>query len=382
MNQRPESIQQFLKQQADLKGIQFGLERTLETLNDLGNPHINGIPTIHIAGTNGKGSTCSFIEQLLSMHGKSVGSFTSPHLYSYTERFKINGTPISMDLLNESIRDINQYESAAFLTEFELLSIAAFLMFSKMDLDFIIMETGLGGRLDSSNVCHPSLCVITHIGLDHCELLGNSISKIAYEKAGIIKENIPIITHQNQHKDALDCIQSVATKQASQLIIAKDHELSCEYKVPFQDENLSLAQAAYDFLFEQNLVPKRNFVELKFPMGRYQVQSIDSKIIIKDVAHNPSGFNSLIQSIKSTFPKESDIAFVLGIGQQKDAREIIQILKDYPIYYCEFDQTAWPLKQIQSIRSNIQEYKLNDPLPAHHILAVGGSFYFLEKLTV
>ena len=174
--------------------IELGLERITKVLNAFENPH-KKIKCIHIAGTNGKGSVCIMLSNILTNAGYKTGLYTSPHILKYDERIKINNIDISDEDLNNLTKIVlnKADEEDVYLTEFEILTVCAFLYFAKNNADIAILETGLGGRLDATNVVQPVLSIITSIDMDHTERLGDSIEKIAYEKAGIIKPNAPVV---------------------------------------------------------------------------------------------------------------------------------------------------------------------------------------------
>jgi len=173
-------------------GIKVGLSHTIELLKRCGDPQ-NNFKSVHIAGTNGKGSTCAIISSILKTAGLKVGLYTSPHLIRFNERIRVNNNPIENAQIVQFIKqyksDINEIKS----TFFETTTALAFKHFSNQNIDIAIIETGLGGRLDSTNVLKPNVTVITPVSLDHCDILGNDILSIAGEKEGIIKKNIPLV---------------------------------------------------------------------------------------------------------------------------------------------------------------------------------------------
>ena len=178
-------------------GIKLGLEHTYRLLEAIGNPH-DGLRFIHVAGTNGKGSTCAMIYSILRASGKKVGLYTSPHLCHFNERIRVDGSPINdqeiMIFMNKAVNDIKQIES----TFFETTTAMALDHFKNHEVDVAVIETGLGGSLDSTNVINPDLSVITPISLDHKDILGDDIVKIATEKAGIIKSGVPLICAEQE----------------------------------------------------------------------------------------------------------------------------------------------------------------------------------------
>ena len=201
-------------------GIKVGLDHTIQLLNRCGNPH-NKLKTIHIAGTNGKGSTAAILQSILRAAGLKVGLYTSPHLVSFNERIRVNGSPISNDFIIDFMKkfndDINEIES----TFFETTTVLSLCYFYFKKVDVAIIETGLGGRLDSTNVLNPNLSIITSIDIDHQNILGNTIEEIANEKAGIIKKNTPLITFK-QPKKILDILRNRAKTLNAKIEIVVD----------------------------------------------------------------------------------------------------------------------------------------------------------------
>ena len=187
------------------RGIKLGLEHTKNLLKFFDNPHEKFL-TIHVAGTNGKGSTCAYIERILRYSGYKVGLYTSPHLFNFNERIRVDGLPISdqeiVSFLDNSFKEINKIGS----TFFEVTTVMAFDYFCKKKVDIAVIETGLGGRLDATNVINPVISVITSISMDHTEILGDSIEQIAKEKSGIIKEKTPLFVYK-QDSNILDVFE-------------------------------------------------------------------------------------------------------------------------------------------------------------------------------
>ena len=205
-------------------GIKPGLERISMLLEALGNPQ-DRLKIIHIAGTNGKGSTSTMIANMLTGDGHKTGLFTSPYVIDFCERIQINGENVDENIFAECVTQMrNKIEKlnkkGIIITEFEAITVAAFLCFLKADCEYVVLEVGLGGRFDATNVVkNPEAVVITSISLDHIAILGDTISKIAFEKCGIIKENVPVITSSNQKTEALEVIRSTCEDKNCELII-------------------------------------------------------------------------------------------------------------------------------------------------------------------
>ncbi|NPV83289.1 MAG: bifunctional folylpolyglutamate synthase/dihydrofolate synthase [Candidatus Aminicenantes bacterium] len=204
--------------QAQLFGIRLGLENIQAVLEDFGHPH-RDYPVIHVAGTNGKGSVCAMLEEIFRLHGYRTGLYTSPHLVDVRERIRVNGSLIREKELKELLAEIEKREKrlksggrvAGALTYFEILTIAAFLYFARKKVDLAVLEVGMGGRFDATNVVRPEVSVITTVSYDHQQYLGSNLEKIAFEKAGIIKERIP-------------CVCGVRSPEALRVIKKKCHD--------------------------------------------------------------------------------------------------------------------------------------------------------------
>ncbi len=217
-------------------GIKPGLERINLLVKNLGNPQ-NYFDSIHVAGTNGKGSVCAMLSEILQNAGYKVGLFTSPHLESYCERIRVNGENISETEFAEIINLLNKFEIPA--TEFEILTAAAFAYFAKSEVDIAVIEVGLGGTWDSTNIITPKISVITNIALDHENILGD-LKNIALNKAGIIKKNIPIVTAATG--EPLEIIREVADKNNSPIYaIKKPADIKINLFGEYQKINAAIA---------------------------------------------------------------------------------------------------------------------------------------------
>src|SRR5574344_633248 len=231
--------------------IKLGLERVQQYLNLIGNPQ-NELKIIHVAGTNGKGSVCAMLNGILRKTGLKTGIYTSPHIFNYTERIKINDIEISQeDFAKLVIKTVEQAEAQNIhLTEFEILTIIAFEYFAQNNVEIVLLETGLGGRLDATNVIKKNLMsIITNIDFDHTERLGNTIEEIAAEKAGIIKENCPVII--SKKNSGLETIKKIATEKKSKIIYENTEIEDFINEIPkgtYQKENFSLALSAINQL--------------------------------------------------------------------------------------------------------------------------------------
>jgi len=300
------------------RGIKLGLKNIESFLEACGNPH-QKIQTIHLAGTNGKGSTSSIISKILEENGYKVGLYTSPHLIRFNERIRINGKPISDIEIIEFIEKHKQNLLDSSITFFEATTTLAFDYFSQKNVDIAIIETGLGGRLDSTNVLSPVQTIITEIHYDHTHILGNSIEEITAEKCGIFKDNTPSITI-NSDKRVLNVIQEHASAKNVQVsfiekkdIIIKDYSpqsTSFDYQnkkffLPqggsYQAQNAILAiKACKDFA--PSITDKNIQIGLdrwSWP-GRMQLMKED---FFYDVAHNENGIRMLVEDLHQLYKK-------------------------------------------------------------------------------
>jgi len=365
-------------------GIRYSLEPMIQALELLGNPHKKLKHVIHIAGTNGKGSTAHFLASALQSKGLSVGLYTSPHLVSYTERIQVNRTPISeanfLHSLNTVIHTLLN-QNGPTLTEFELLTCAAFLHFRAQNLEWVILETGLGGRLDATNVVLPTVSVITSIGYDHEAILGSSLGAIAAEKAGIIKPNTPVFSTLQDPRVAEVLTQTAQAQKSPLSFVPPLSTLppSLPLQGRFQQQNLALAQAVLNHLFPATTWPDEAFSNTHH-WGRFTVLKKESQTLIFDAAHNLSGVEALCQTLKSQYP-EQPITVVTGILKTKKAEPMLKELQTVAqkIYYCPFSPEAWSYDILKNSSQNLLYFdpKTIPHLPNDPIVVVTGSIYFL-----
>jgi dihydrofolate synthase / folylpolyglutamate synthase len=308
--------------------INLGLDRIKSILSLLGNPQ-DKLKVIHVAGTNGKGSTCAMLASVLSEAGYKTGLYTSPHLIEYTERVKIDGEDISREHFAELVLGIIELAESnnIHLTEFEILTALAFVYFNEQKVDFVVLETGLGGRLDATNVVNPLLSIITTIDFDHIDRLGDTIEKIAFEKAGIIKENIPVITLKDNN--GFEIIQKIAVKNKSPLITS-DYSANDKFELPllglWQSKNLSLVLKAVETLNKKFPIPEQQVKSgLKKVQWPGRLQYIEDKNMILDGAHNLSGAKLLREIIDYYFP-DKKLIWIYSSLSTKDYRSIVRAL--------------------------------------------------------
>lgn len=295
---------------------------------------------VHVAGTNGKGSTCAFLQCILSESGLKCGKFISPNMIDVCERISIDGKSISqgeMDLLLTQVekyaKEVEQ-EKGAMPTQFEIWTAAAFIYFAKEKCDIVVLETGLGGRLDATNIIDaPLLSIITKIDIDHIEYLGGTIEKIAAEKAGIIKKGSTVITTPNQPKEALSVLEQTAKEQGSEFVLASEcvnypprgmseifdlgefKNLKINLSGIHQTENASLAVKAAQLLeIEEKYI--REGLDKARNIGRFEKIS-ENPLVVFDGAHNLSGTEALTNAINRYFPKER-ISIIYAAMADKD----------------------------------------------------------------
>lgn len=360
--------------------INLGLDRISAILDLLGNPQDN-LKCIHVAGTNGKGSVCAIIASILDCAGIKTGLYTSPHIFEYTERIKINGVDISKDDFANYVFEIVKIadENNIHLTEFEILTAVMFKYFSDNNVEVVVLETGLGGRFDATNVIKSNLCaIITHIDLDHTERLGNTRSKIAFEKAGIIKPDCPIFTCEGYEeiKDKADECNSLFV-----MVAPFEDPTNLALKGTCQQENLSLALTAVRHVFPNipEEIIQEGIKKVKHPC-RFQICK-DNLII--DGSHNPNGAMALRESLDLYF-QNSKRCFVFGCLRNKDYKKMMEILfsKGDEIYFYHFNnQNSCSIKELQeSCEFPSKIFKSLDELPQDYLKIVCGSFYMLNEI--
>lgn len=300
-------------------GVKEGLERIQALTAALGEPQ-NSYRTIHVTGTNGKGSVCAMLAEMLKAKGLKVGLFTSPHLESYCERIKINGVNISEDDFAEMIFRVKACNVNA--THFEVLTAAAFLYFKLQAVDVAVIEVGLGGTLDSTNVITPELSVITNVALDHENILGN-LENIARNKAGIIKENVPVVTGATGLP--LEIIRNVAKEKNSKLYeVTMPANVKVNLHGDYQQLNAAIAIKAAQVLGIDNAAINTGLANVEWA-GRFEVVKTSSGVIVIDGAHNPHGAAALRQSLDKHFPHGKRI-WLFGVLKDKDFDDMIKIL--------------------------------------------------------
>ena len=318
-------------------GIKLGLDRTIKIMDACGNPQ-NQVKAIQVAGTNGKGSTSAMMAKILEKAGYKVGLSTSPHLVHVNERIRINGIPITDEDIHEFISNYKKDIESIGASFFESVTAMGFWYFHRKNVDIAIMETGLGGRLDSVTICNPILTVITTISLDHTEILGDSIEKIAYEKAGIMKKKIPCITtHQQTH--AMKELVNHSKKIDCPLIKVKDKKINYQISLSgkYQLDNAILAITALKNLngFPVSDEDIQHGLMHTTWHARYQVVQ-KNPLVIFDVGHNEMGILGTLNEI-SKIEKKSIL--VLSLQRRKKIKNIVNNIKSIfnIVICCETD---------------------------------------------
>ena len=319
------------------KAYKPGLENITKLCDFFGNPQ-EKLKSIHIGGTNGKGSTSNMLASVLQEQGYNVGLYNSPHLIDFTERIKVNGRNCEKEFVFDFIQKLKNLPEEIKPSFFEFTTIMAFEYFYQKNADYAIIEVGLGGRLDSTNIIKPLVAAITNIDLDHQNILGNTIEEIALEKAGIVKPHIPIVSG-----DERDLVKNIIKEKASvndaRFIDATDisTDLPTDLKGNYQKKNIRVVLAVVDELRKQNIRISEDALEnglmkvhhnTKF-IGRW-FQFSENPLIICDTAHNQAGLEMVFAQL-NTIEKYKHI--VLGFVNDKKIDEVLKILPKNAKYY-------------------------------------------------
>ncbi len=315
------------------------ISNIISICDHLDNPQ-NKFKSIHVGGTNGKGSTSHMLSSILQESGYKVGLYTSPHLVDFRERIRINGKMISKESVEDFMnQNLNFFDRNNF-SFFEMTVGLAFNYFNNQNVDIAIIEVGMGGRLDSTNIINPILSIITNISIDHTKFLGNNITDIAYEKAGIIKPGIPVVIGETQDEIKNIFIEN-ARENNSQISFADDFktkEYDCDLKGEYQSKNIVTVQHAVTklqtFGYKINdLNIEKGFshvVKNTSLMGRWQVVQ-SNPLVICDTGHNEAALKELVAQIISS--NHSKYHFVLGFSNDKDIEKISKIFPKDGSYY-------------------------------------------------
>ena len=400
-------------------GYKPGLETSLALDRLYKEPHRN-YRIIHVAGTNGKGSTAHLLASCLQKCGYRVGLFTSPHFVDFRERIRVNGKKISRNFIIKWVADYRKKQPEGYEPSFfELTSTMAFDYFAWRNVNVAVIETGLGGRLDSTNIVTPDLSIITNIGFDHQQFLGNTIEEIASEKAGIIKHGKPVVVGHAEGS-VRQVISNYAKRQYAEIIFAQDKPevvdakqvngklrlktasygtIDCELNGEFQIENANTVLTAFNILKQLKFRVKENAVRDGFAtvvettglMGRWM--KIDTKpLTICDSAHNMASMPIAMKQLKRE--NFDDLHIIIGFMADKDVDGILDLLPKKASYYFTQAQTsrALPVAQLQELASKhrLKGNTYNNVLEAldaarraaapRDLIYVGGSMYVLAEL--
>lgn len=386
--------------------ICLGLDRVSKILELLGNPQ-NNLQVIHVAGTNGKGSTCAILERILYFAGYKIGLYTSPHIVEYTERIKINGIDISKIDFYDYIFEINNLSKMhdIYLTEFELLTCCAYKYFADKEVDICVIETGLGGRLDATNVINKNiLSVITSLSLDHVDRLGDTVEKIAYEKAGIIKPDSPVLI--SAKNVGFNVVESCAKEKNSEVVsVSKNIEMMFEDGKNFvvynsnkyefsmlglwQKENLALVFGVVDYLISIGYEINENALKKALSNVNWpcRMQYVPKYNLLIDGTHNPDGARVLRQSLDYYFSDKKRV-WVYGSITTKDYKKVMATLfrSEDEVYFYDFDYISAVRiddlfeykKEACPINLKELEYLIEENKGA--LIIVSGSFYMIGQM--
>jgi dihydrofolate synthase/folylpolyglutamate synthase len=401
-------------------GIKLGLHNIFRLSEWLENPHLK-YKTVHVAGTNGKGSTSSFIASILHASGYKVGLLTSPHLADYRERIRVNGRKITPDEVAEFIERFRPLILRSQVTFFETTTALAFWYFSRQNVDWAVIETGLGGRLDATNIVKPEVSVITNISYEHTNLLGKTIYKIAGEKGGIIKPGVPVVTGiENNGNDAARRIREICDERKSTLHFHKAGDFTrirqngndvlhikrgpfrgvkAEVSLPgwHQVENGFLAARVAGVLKSQGwrITPRavRKGLGENYWPGRFMVVRRQPTVII-DVAHNREGFTALADTLSRHYPGRK-FDFLVGMVEKKKGPECLKIISPLarsisiaPLQTSRSDDPFYLISGLKATKNRIRVYP--DAVSAYKdllenssrsdILIIAGSHFIVGDL--
>jgi len=403
--------------------IKKDLHNTLAMCSALGNPQ-NKFKSIHIGGTNGKGSTSHMLAAILQQAGYKTGLYTSPHLKDFRERIKINGKMVSKSFVTNFVAQQKELISTIEPSFFEVTVAMAFDYFAKEKVDIAIIEVGLGGRLDSTNIILPELSVITNISLDHTNILGDTLPEIAFEKAGIIKENIPVVVGEKQSETAPVFIEKAkstnsAISFADTLLNIKDNrqkgtylqidiyqgdelifpKLTLDLTGTYQLKNiLTVIQSVIELRTQEfNITDEalyaaiKNVKKLTGLQGRWQTLS-KSPLVICDTGHNKAGISEVLLNIKNT--PHQNLRFVIGMVKDKDIDGVLALLpKDATYYFCnpnleralpaeELAQKAKPFGLNGNVFKNVADAFQNakNDAESNDLIFIGGSTFVVAEI--
>ncbi len=377
------------------------LTNTIKLCEALGNPH-NKFKSIHIAGTNGKGSTSHMLASVLQSAGFKVGLYTSPHLKSFTERIRIDGKEVSQEFVTAFIAENQSLIEDIKPSFFEMTVAMAFQYFAEAKVDVAVIEVGLGGRLDSTNIITPELSVITNIGMDHMEMLGDTLTKIASEKAGIIKPNVPVVVTE-KHIETESVFKAMAKTMNAKITFAEEqtfHEMPLsDLKGNYQAKNIKGVLTAVEVLrvngwkiSKRNLIMGLSEVQQSTGLkGRWQ-QLGSNPLTICDTGHNKEAFQYIVEQITSQVHEE--LYMVLGFVKEKDLNPILAMLPSHAqLIFCEpkiprallleeLEQKTRHLEQAKFYEKDVNEAiaKARELAQANDMIFIGGSTFVVAEI--
>ena len=396
-----------------------GLQNTLALDEHFGHPHTK-YKTIHIAGTNGKGSCSHSIASILQEAGYKVGLYTSPHLVDFRERIRVNGKCISKERVIKFVAEEKDFFEPLHPSFFELTTALAFKYFEEQKVDIAIIEVGLGGRLDCTNIISPILSIITNISFDHTQFLGNTLAKIAAEKAGIIKKGTPVIIGEANEQtrpvfntkakeldtkitfaedDAIVVSSTTIAKGGRNYILRNDSHLIGELSGDYQEHNMNTILCACNILKQINIIKGDDFIIKGLAnickntglMGRWQTIQTKPKVVC-DTGHNVAGWNYLAPQIKHQ--KCNQLRIVFGMVDDKDIDSVMELLPKNAIYYWTQAETKRAIK-VEKVEELALQHELNGKMfnnvkdaytkalndsAADDFVFVGGSSYIVADL--
>lgn len=404
-------------------GIKPGLHRITKILNDVGNPE-KKLKAVHIAGTNGKGSIASLLASVLFEAGYNVGLYTSPHIYSFNERIRINGKPIPDDILEPLVKKYLPYSEKFNATFFEITTAMAFEYFASSSTDICIIETGMGGRFDATNVIDPEISVIARIDFDHEEYLGKTLEEITYEKAGIIKPGKPAVISFN-HEQVYNCIKKIIKNQ-TKLIFAEElgkveikrlkpnfmeieivtynkcYNLRTNFIGKHQAENILTSIICLEHLSSGFHITEKAIVEGVANIkknsgyyGRFELIPHQQPFII-DVGHNPNSISSVVELLINLYPNtkwNTICALMRDKNHKKILENLIPVTKSFIFPNLKYDRAIANahLKEIAIKELNFSgsvflfnstEEALDFAIKLNQPTLVIGSFYLLSELVI
>lgn len=396
-----------------------GLSNTLALDERFGHPH-QKYQTIHVAGTNGKGTTAHSLASILMADGYRVGLYTSPHLTDFRERIRVNGDMIPEQYVVDFVEQNRDYFSSISPSFFEITTAMAFSYFAETKVDIAVIEVGLGGRLDCTNIITPQLCVITNISLDHTQFLGNTLAKIAGEKAGIIKHGVPVVIGEHTAETREVFIRR-AKELSAPIVFAQDEpeviattscsggnetfatrtygEIKTDLSGEFQAKNVNTILHATTIMLNQGIIRQKESIrrglmhvtESTHLCGRWQTLSNHPRIIA-DTGHNPAAWKEISQQLRSEQYKTLRVVF--GMVADKDIASVVALLPKDAVYYISSPSTkrAMPVDELNGImhRSGLKTHtferakeslsKAKQDYQEGDLIFIGGSNYLLADV--